>query len=120
VHFPGWFLRLIARIQDGKLQGKLYVFDRVRMHLFLVDDQAWIAADGVKTLLEPSDTELLLLGKGYATIPGTRLQGFSEEGLLRLVAMRKRASGARDILKLEEWLRNDALPNLRRFPSSSM
>jgi hypothetical protein len=120
VHFPGWIARLVVRAQDGKLQGKLYVFDQVRMHLYLVGEEAWIAADGVKTLLKPSSTELGLLGKGYAIIPGTKVMGFSETALFQLIAKRERAGAGRDVLKLDNWLRHDALPNLRRLPLSSL
>jgi hypothetical protein len=120
VHFPGWFYRLIVRIQDGKLQGKLYVFDEVRMHLFLIEGEAWISADGVKTLLHPSEQELLLLGKGYGVIPGTKVQGYSEAGLLQLIAKRLRSGGRRPVTRLDKWLRDDALPNLKRFPGSSL
>lgn len=120
VHFPGWFYRLIVRIQDGKLQGKLYLFDEVRMHLFLVDGEAWIAADGVKAILHPNEQELLMLGKGYARIPGTKVSGFRESALFQLIAKRERTVGGREFSRFDKWLRDDALPNLKRFPSSSL
>lgn len=120
VHFPGWLLRAMARAQDGKLQGKLYVFDQVRIHLYLLDDDTvWIAADGVKMLLSPSSTEMGMMGRGYGTIPGTAVKGVTETALLQLLAKRQRAGGGRDVLKFDQWLRQDALPNLRRLPSSS-
>jgi hypothetical protein len=120
VHFPGWFYRLIVRVQDGKLQGKLYMFDEVRVHLFLIDDEAWIAADAVKALLHPNDQERMMLGKGYGKIPGTKVAGYREGALFQLIAKRQRAGGGRDVTRLEKWLRDDALPNLRRYPSSSL
>lgn len=120
IHFPGWLLRAMARAQDGKLQGKLYMFEQERIHLYLLSDgSAWIAADGVMSLLKPTSTEIGLLGRGYRIIPGTSTRGFTEAGLLQLLAKRIRSGAGRDVLRFDQWLRNDALPNLRRLPSSS-
>ena len=118
VHFPGWFLRLSARLQDGKLQGKLYMFDQNRVHLYLVGDEAWIAADGIKQVLHPTEQELMML-KGYQPIPGTKNRGLSETVLFQLLAKRQRVNACRETTRFEHWLRHEALPNLRRFPSSS-
>jgi hypothetical protein len=104
------------------LNGRFYSYDNFPIRLYLIDEVIWIPAVDLKPLLLPAPDarELRLLGPAYAPIDGKKLPGFSEEGLLRLLATRCSARNAdQRTVRFRNWLRSEAYPNLRRLPSST-
>lgn len=103
-------------------QGRYYMYDNHQVRFSLVDGAPWIVADDARAIVTPPITarEQRLLGPHYAALPGHRLNGYSEQGLLRLLELRLRnRGGRRDMLKFRNWLEHDALPNLKRLPASA-
>lgn len=103
------------------LSGTHYAFDNHSLRFYEVDGATWIAADDVISILQPPPDarELRFLGDDHAEIPQQGIKGFSEAGLLRLLGTRtahRRAT--RDMVRLKAWLEEEALPNLKRLPSS--
>ncbi len=120
------FLEAIARA--GRVSaaepwgGRYYTYIGAQVRLCLVDDTVWIVEEDVRQILSPAVTEReqRLMGAEHALIPGTSLFGYSESGLLRLVAVRlMRRGGEADMKKFNTWLEKEALPNVKRFPASS-
>lgn len=105
----------------AEAQGKHYEFDGRRLRFYLVRDKLWVAADDLVALLQPppDPRELRLLGRHYAELPGQGIKGISEKALLRMAHTRtahRRAT--RDAIRFKAWLEKEALPNVKRLPSS--
>ncbi|MDM5175686.1 hypothetical protein PO883_00475 [Massilia sp. DJPM01] len=114
--------RAARRSASEKWNGRYYAYYGAQIRLCLVEDMVWIIEEDVRTILSPAVTEReqRLLGADYATIPGTALHGYSEQGLLRLLKVRlMRRGGEADMKKFIVWLQNEALPNVKRVPTSS-
>jgi len=103
-------------------QGSYFTFNERQLRFFLVDDTIWIAEDDVIAVLEPApdDRENRFLGAEYARIPGQAIDGYTETGLMRLLHTRtSHRRATHDMIRFKWWLENEALPNVRRLPSSS-
>lgn len=103
--------------------GRYYAFDNRQIRLYLIDGTIWVPARDVLTMVlpPPESRELRILGADYGPIPGqAKLQGYTEAGLLRLLATRSSARmPAHDLLRFKTWLENEAFPNIRRLPASA-
>lgn len=102
--------------------GRFYIFDGNQVRFFLIDDVVWIAADDICHLLNPKPTErdLRLLGSQYRRIEEIGLLGISESGLMRLIELRTGPRNCdRNMIRLRNWLAKEALPNIKRLPSSA-
>jgi hypothetical protein len=102
--------------------GKFYMFEERQIRFFVVDDAIWIPLRDLEKLMEPSfhERELRLLGAAHGQIPEHEEIGLSEDGLLKLLQSRtehRRASSK--MIRFRNWLQNNALPNVRRFPESA-
>lgn len=105
-----------------KWGGRYYTYIGAQVRLCLVDGTVWIVEEDVRDILSPpvTEREKRLMGAEHARIPGTTVFGYSEQGLLRLVAVRlMRRGGETDMKKFITWLEKEALPNVKRFPTSS-
>ncbi len=114
--------RAARRHVHEKWNGRYYTYDGRQVRLCLVDGAVWIVEADVRAILSPAVTlrEQRLMGGAFAPIPGTGLRGYSEQGLLRLIDVRLiRRGGEADMKKFLAWLQREALPNIKRFPTSS-
>ncbi|QPI47700.1 hypothetical protein IV454_19165 [Massilia antarctica] len=128
-HFARDIIHIIPAIRyaarrsaSEKWNGRYYAYYGAQIRLCLVDDMVWIVEVDVRAIISPavSEREQRLLGADYALIPGTALHGYSEQGLLRLIEVRlMRRGGEADMKKFIVWLQNEALPNVKRVPTSS-
>lgn len=128
-HFSSDIVNLIPAISRAarrsafeKWGGRYYAFSGFQIRLCLIEDTVWIVENDVRKIISPavSEREKRLLGVEYAAIPGTSLYGYSEQGLLRLVKVRlTRRGGEAEMKKFIVWLQNEALPNVKRYPTSS-
>jgi hypothetical protein len=103
--------------------GRYYAYGNLQLRLFLIDDVIWIPASDVGAILvpRPDARELRFLGAEYAPIPGQKQQGYTEAGLLRLLATRTGTRRAtHEMIRFKQWLEKETFPNLRRLPASSM
>jgi hypothetical protein len=124
-----YVLDLVAGIRDRARSdvlepwnGRYYAFDNHQIRLFLIDGVIWVPARDVATLLtpQPGAREHRILGADYGPIPGQKLFGYTEAGLLRVLATRtKTRMAAHDLLRFNNWLQREAFPNLRRLPGSA-
>lgn len=103
--------------------GRYYGYGNLQLRLFLIDGVIWIPASDVGPILvpRPDARELRFLGAQYAAIPGQKRQGYTEAGLLRLLATRTSTRRAtHEMIRFKHWLEKETFPNLRRLPASSM
>lgn len=103
-------------------QGKYYVFDGHHIRFFLVDEVIWVPVADMRPLITPaiSERELRLLATDHQVIKEIGEPGLSETGLLRLLETRtEHRRAAYPMVRLKRWLLNQALPNVKRMPSSS-
>lgn len=110
------------RSAHEKWHGRYYTFHGAQIRLCLVEGKVWIVEADVRAILSPAanEREQRLMGPEYALIDGTGLMGYSATGLLRLIDVRlMRRGGKADMKKFRHWLEAEAIPNLKRFPSSS-
>ena len=110
------------RSAHQQYQGNFYSYEGRQVRFYLVDSTVWMAWPDMARILDPApaERELRLLGPDFATIPGHKIQGCTEAGILRLLKARtghRRAT--RDMLQLKTWLEQVALPNVKRLPQSS-
>jgi len=102
--------------------GRYYAFDNRQVRLFLVDGVIWVPTADVAALLDPppDERELRYLGADHGPIPGQKLKGYTEAGLLRLLTTRSSSRRAtHDTIRFKHWLEKEAFPNLRRLPASA-
>jgi hypothetical protein len=103
--------------------GRYYTFNGSQVRFCLVDDTVWIVEEDVRKIITPavSGREQRLLGADYAKLAATPLRAYSERGLLRLLdsRLKQRACGT-DMKKFYLWLQTEAIPNVKRLPTSSM
>ena len=128
-HFSRDLVELIPSIKRAaeraaleKWGGRHYAFDNSQIRFCLIDGTVWIVEPDVRKFILPpvTEREKRLLGEHYALVPGTRLFGYSEHGLLRLLTVRlQRRGGERDLKKFLSWLQTEAIPNVKRVPTSS-
>lgn len=128
-HFARDIIHIIPAIRyaarrsaSEKWNGRYYAYYGSQIRLCLVEDMVWIVEEDVRAIMAPavSGREQRLLGTDYARIAGTALHGYSEQGLLRLIEVRlMRRGGEADMKKFIVWLQNEALPNVKRVPTSS-
>jgi hypothetical protein len=128
-HFSRDLVDLIPAIKRAgeraaleKWGGRYYVFDGSQIRFCLIDGTVWIVEADVRKFIAPPVTarEKRLLGAHHAIIPGIRQFGYSEHGLLRLLTVRlQRRGGERESIKFLSWLRSEAIPNVKRLPTSS-
>lgn len=129
MHFAADIINIIPAIRRAahrsaceKWNGRYYAYYGVHIRLCLVDEMVWIVEEDVRAIIAPAVTgrEKRLLGVDYATIPGTAMRGYTEQGLLRLIQVRlMRRGGQAEMKKFIVWLQNEALPNVKRVPTSS-
>jgi hypothetical protein len=103
-------------------QGSYYSYKGRQMRFYLVDATVWLAWADLLPILDPApgERELRLLGADFGAIPGLKLKGCTEAGILQLLKARtshRRASRA--MIQLKTWLEQEALPNVKRLPQSS-
>jgi hypothetical protein len=111
------------RSARGALQGKYYTFDARRIRFFVVDETIWVAESDLAGILVQAMTEAERrhLDAEYGVVPGKRFRGFTEDGITRLLATRlKSRHVTRQVIRFNQWLRNEAFPNVRRLPSSGL
>jgi hypothetical protein len=103
-------------------QGTYFTFNERQVRFFLVEDTIWIAEADVRAILEPPPDarEERFLGAEYADIPGQKFKGYTESALARLLHTRtSHRRATHDMIRFKRWLEHEALPNVRRLPSSS-
>jgi hypothetical protein len=110
------------RSAHQQYQGNFYSYEGQQVRFYLVDSTVWMAWPDMARILEPAPTEreLRLLGADFGAIPGQKIQGCTEAGILQLLKARtghRRAT--RDMIQLKTWLEQVALPNVKRLPQSS-
>jgi hypothetical protein len=128
-HFSRDLVDLIPAIKRAgeraaleKWGGRYYVFDGSQIRFCLIDGTVWVVEADVRKFIVPPVTarEKRLLGVHHAIIPGIKQFGYSEHGLLRLLTVRlQRRGGERESIKFLSWLRSEAIPNVKRLPTSS-
>ncbi|HEY0063114.1 MAG TPA: hypothetical protein VGC21_13410 [Telluria sp.] len=104
------------------LSGSYYAFDNRRVRLYLVDQVIWVAADDVAAIVVPAPDarDTRLLGVEHGPIPGQKLLGYTEAGLLRLMTTRNASrTASHDMIRFKHWLETESFPNLRRVPASA-
>ncbi len=104
------------------MNGRFYAYDNIRLRLYLIEEVIWIPERDLQAILRPwpDIRERRLLGEDYAAIPGLKLRGFTERGLLRMMSLRTAGRfSTHEMIRFKHWLEKEALPNLRRFPVSS-
>lgn len=114
--------RAARRHVHEKWNGRYYTYEGRHVRLCLADGTVWIVEADVRDIIVPAVTgrEQRLMGTGFGLIPGTRLNGYSESGLLRLVSVRLlNRGGDAPMKKFFVWLEREAIPNVKRFPTSS-
>lgn len=102
--------------------GRYYAYDGRQIRLYLVDGTIWVPVRDVATLFKPQPDarELRILGGDYGTIPGQKLQGYTEAGLLRMLTTRgSNRMADYGLVRFRNWLEREAFPNIRRLPGSS-
>jgi len=102
--------------------GRYYAYEGNHIRFYLVDDIIWIAAADIKHLLlpAPDSKELRLLAGDHAIIPGQKIHGYTQTGLLRLLALRtNKRLALPEMIKFRRWVEYEALPNVKRLPASS-
>jgi hypothetical protein len=103
--------------------GRYYAFDNRQIRLYLIEDVIWVPVRDVAGMVlpQPEARELRILGADYGPIPGQKkLQGYTEAGLLRLLATRSSARMApHELIRFRNWLEREAFPNIRRLPGSA-
>ena len=107
----------------GPWSGAYYEFRGVQIRFYTVDDEIFIPADDLKKVLTPplQRRELTLLTDQYQKIPGQRIYGMTENGVLRLLATRTGHRRAEPMMiKFKNWLINEAYPNVKRLPRSAI
>ena len=103
-------------------QGNFYSYGGQQVRFYLVDATVWMAWADMARLLDPlpGERELRLLDAGFGAIPGLKIKGCTEAGIMQLLKARtghRRAS--RGMIQLKAWLEQEALPNVKRLPQSS-
>ncbi len=117
-----WIARAAKRSVFEKWNGRFYIYDNRQIRFCLVGETVWIVEADVSGIIDPpvSDRERRLLGEQYRLIPGLRIHGYSEAGLLRLISVRLiRRGGETGMKKFMVWLQSESIPNVKRHPSSS-
>jgi hypothetical protein len=103
-------------------QGCYYTFDGAHLRFFLIDETIWLPVSDLKRVIEPalSERELRLLGDEFGEIPGYKLKGISETGLLHVLSCRtEQRFASHTTIRFRNWLLDNALPNVKRLPRSS-
>jgi len=103
--------------------GRYYAFGAHQLRLFLIEDVIWIPVADVAAILDPQPDarELRYLGAETGLIPGQKVNGYTEAGLLRLLTTRTASRRAtHDMIRFKHWLEKETFPNLRRLPASSL
>ena len=103
--------------------GRYYAFGTHQLRLFLIEDVIWIPVVDVAAILAPPPDarELRYLGGEVGSIPGQKLRGYTEAGLLRLLTTRTATRRAtHELIRFKHWLETETFPNLRRLPASSL
>lgn len=116
-------VRAARRAVFQRWNGRYYTFNGSQVRFCLIDDTVWIVEEDVRKIITPavSEREQRLLGADYGKVPTTPLLAYSERGLLRLLDTRlKQRSCGTDMKKFYRWLHTDAIPNVKRLPTSSM
>lgn len=106
-----------------KWHGSYYSFDGRQIRFFLIDAIVWVPLADIKPLMEPElgERELRLLGEAHALIPGEKIVGVSEFGLMQLLKIRTESRHASyKMIRLKRWLISSALVNVKRLPSSAI
>jgi hypothetical protein len=103
-------------------QGNFYSYEGQQIRFYLVDATVWMAWADISRILVPqaAERELRLLGADFAAIPGQKIQGCTEAGIMQLLKARtghRRATRA--MIQLKSWLEQEAVPNVKRLPQSS-
>lgn len=103
--------------------GSYYSFDGQQIRFFMIDDTVWIPLRDLQHVLQPElgERELRLLGEDYGVIPEQKMNGVTEDGLLRLLRLRTESRHTSyKMVRLKKWLLTHALPNVKRLPKSAI
>ncbi len=103
-------------------QGRYYVFAGRHIRFYMVDEVLWIPVKDVEKLISylPDQMELRVMEAEYGLIPGQKITGYTETGLVRLLTIRTKTRHATpQMIKFKRWLEHEALPNVRRLPASA-
>ena len=103
--------------------GRYYEFDGHHVRFYFHDEQIWIPIADLKPLLKPEadERELRLLGSEFLKLPEVRSWAVSETGVG--ILLKKRTAHRRadyQMIRFKRWLMQQALPNVRRLPHSSV
>jgi len=128
--FSKYLVELIPLMKSGvdssilkHWHGAYYEFRGVQIRFYIANDEILVSADDLRKVLTPSiqNREITLLADQYKKIPGQRINGITEKGVLRLLSTRtahRRADP--NMIKFKNWLNNEAYPNIKRLPSSAI
>lgn len=120
--FP-WLKRRAEHDALTRWNGRYYSFDGQQLRFYKIEETVWIPQKDLRRILRPAwgERELRLLGADYAAIPETTEMGFTEAGLRKLLDSRtghRRAN--HQMIRFKRWLDSEALPNVKRLPSSAL
>ncbi|MBI3284288.1 MAG: hypothetical protein HYZ65_05470 [Burkholderiales bacterium] len=125
-HIVDFFPALKRRAEHDALMrwhGRYYSFDGHQLRFYKIEETVWIPQQDLRRILRPAwgERELRLLGADYAAIPETKEMGFTEAGLRQLLASRTAHRRANyQMIRFKRWLDTEALPNVKRLPSSAL
>ena len=115
VEFAGYFYVWVNRSPLAAWQGRYYNFNGVHVRVMPVAQALWIVDRDILKVLGEKPTLLLpdqFDATEYGPIEGTRLHGFSEAGLERLLTQHPHTESARLLI----WLRREVyFPHRRRL-----
>ena len=123
LEFPEALVSHINWLIYRKWQGRYYAFDDKQVRFCVTATDVWLVEADILRLLHPraDDTELRAIAVNRGRIPRHGLKGIRVEGVRRLLRNRlNRRDPMREMVRLEWWLNNEAIPNVTRYPDSSM
>ena len=103
--------------------GRYYEFDGHHIRFYFHEEKIWIPLRDLKSLVKPEigERELRLLGADYFLLPEINAWAISEIGVEKLLTTRTEHRRADyQMIRLKRWLTQQALPNVRRLPRSSV
>jgi hypothetical protein len=103
--------------------GKYYSFDGRQIRFYLIEQTVWIPVVDLERILEPkiAKHELKMLLDLYGEIPGHKLLGVTEAGLLGLLKTRTEGGHTNyKMIRFKRWLLTSALENIKRLPCSAI
>lgn len=128
--FPRDILRLFSSLKEQAQydavfhwHGKYYSFDGQQIRFFLIDQIVWIPVADLRRILVPklAKHELLNLAQRHGIIPGQKMPGVTEAGLMMLLKTRTEGGHTNyRMIRFKRWLLSSALENVKRLPNSAI